>query len=158
MSKGIGESEQCPCGSGQAFTACCEPYILGKSLPPSAEALMRSRYSAYATKHYPYILLTYAESEKQNLDIESLKTHDQQTQWKRLEIIRAKDNEVEFKAYYMSSGDYYCMHERSQFVQENEHWLYQSGEMLQQTGKLDISRNSICPCGSKKKFKRCCGR
>jgi SEC-C motif domain protein len=44
----------CPCGSLKNYTDCCEPFITGKSVAPTPEALMRSRYSAYvkvATGH-----------------------------------------------------------------------------------------------------------
>lgn len=29
-------------------------------------------------------------------------------------------------------------------------------EQLERTGRTQISRNSPCPCGSRKRFKRCC--
>ncbi len=47
--------EECPCGSGKGFDLCCEPYLAGKALPETAEALMRSRYSAYVRQLIPYL-------------------------------------------------------------------------------------------------------
>ncbi len=47
--------EGCPCGSGKGFDLCCEPYLAGKALPETAEALMRSRYSAYVRQLIPYL-------------------------------------------------------------------------------------------------------
>lgn len=39
----------CYCNSQKEFKDCCEPYIKGLEKAPTAEALIRSRYSAYAT-------------------------------------------------------------------------------------------------------------
>lgn len=52
------EKKTCPCGSRKVFSQCCQPFHEGKALPPTAEALMRSRYSAYATKNVDYIVDT----------------------------------------------------------------------------------------------------
>lgn len=149
-------SMKCPCGSQQAFVHCCEPYIVGKAHAESPETLMRSRYSAYATKHYDYILMTYASAEREAIDIDSLKRHDKDCIWKRLDVIATHDAQVEFRAFYLFDGVYFCMHERSYFVLEEGRWRYQRGDMLGDNTKLDIGRNSPCPCGSSKKFKRCC--
>ena len=43
----------CPCGSGLAYEACCGPIIAGAPAA-TAEALMRSRYSAYARHAYDH--------------------------------------------------------------------------------------------------------
>lgn len=51
------EKKTCPCGSRKLFSQCCEPFHKG-ALPPTAEALMRSRYSAYANKNVDYIVET----------------------------------------------------------------------------------------------------
>ena len=45
----------CPCGSNKPFAQCCEPYLQGKAIAPTPEALMRSRYSAYAMHQFDYI-------------------------------------------------------------------------------------------------------
>lgn len=50
-------TEPCPCGTGRAFAACCGPYHAGGE-PPDAEALMRSRFSAYARRDWPYLWRT----------------------------------------------------------------------------------------------------
>ncbi len=117
---------------------------------------MRSRYSAYATLAYQYIADTYAELPRATLDANTLAAHDKATQWKALEVLQAQGDTVSFKAYYLADGQYYCMHEISQFVKENGQWRYLKGEMQNGAGKLDIGRNSACPCNSGKKFKRCC--
>lgn len=52
--------EYCPCGTNKTFEHCCKPYITGNAIALNPEVLMRSRYSAYATKEYAYIVNTYA--------------------------------------------------------------------------------------------------
>ncbi len=51
----ISGSAACPCSSGLDFASCCEPYLTGAKLPPAPEALMRSRYSAFATGNITYL-------------------------------------------------------------------------------------------------------
>ena len=53
------QPDPCPCGSGRAFTACCGPYLAGTALPETAEALMRSRYTAYARRDGAYLSATW---------------------------------------------------------------------------------------------------
>ena len=117
---------------------------------------MRSRFSAYVLKNYAYIFETYAEQAQRNLSIASLESSDAGTVFTKLHVVFADKACVEFKAYYLSRKHYYCMHERSYFVREQNQWKYANGDMLADTGKLTLSRNNECACGSGKKFKRCC--
>ena len=52
------DTAPCPCGGG-IFAACCGPFISGSRPAPTAEALMRSRYSAYVTGAADYLLATW---------------------------------------------------------------------------------------------------
>ena len=63
---------RCYCCSSKSFDECCEPFIKGDKHPSSAEQLMRSRFSAYATAHYQYILETYTKEKQQGLSVEDL--------------------------------------------------------------------------------------
>jgi SEC-C motif-containing protein len=165
--------QKCHCGSAIDFAACCLPFIKKVAKPPSPEALMRSRYSAYVSKHYQYLLNTYAQSKQQNLSIDQLQQGADETQWLKLDVLSAFEDsdvgEVEFIAYYSvqdsndpkgraGTSDFYAMHERSRFVKEADGWRYLDGEMLNKNGKLNLGRNQTCLCGSGLKFKRCCGR
>lgn len=150
----------CYCGSQQNFTDCCQPYLTGQQIPPSPEALMRSRYSAFCSKNLPYLLSTRLP-ELRNQDDESqiLKTFEQ-TQWLRLEVLDAKTSAnqgmVEFIAYYkQDSEDVGQLHERSEFVLQNNRWFYADGRHLP---PKKFHRNDACWCGSGKKLKKCCGR
>jgi SEC-C motif-containing protein len=123
---------ECPCGSGNAYQACCEQYHIGIAAP-NAEALMRSRYSAYVLKLEAYLLKTWHPDTRPtdlNLNQDPLK-------WLGLQVKKYKQiNEnhavVEFVARYKHadnlSGRAERLHETSQFERINTSWYYMSGE------------------------------
>jgi SEC-C motif-containing protein len=154
----------CPCGSGKTFDQCCGPFISGEQLPPTAEALMRSRYTAYTLQNDDYLLHTW-KAESRPTD--QSPSDDDGTIWTGLEILRteaggANDAEgvVEFVAKCKSNGVPAQLHEISQFAREDGRWVYVDGSGQQpvrrEHGK--VGRNDPCICGSGKKFKKCCGR
>jgi SEC-C motif-containing protein len=134
---------------------CCGRYHRGEAAP-TAEAQMRSRYSAYVLKNSDYLRSTWHPSTcPLELDISS-----DNTPWQRLVIIGTEkgtvtDSEgvVEFAAYYQGGQ----LHERSRFVREEGRWFYLDGEILSPHQEQKPGRNAPCPCGSGKKYKRCCG-
>ena len=159
----------CPCHSGIALDHCCGLYLkeykstnVGQIKgAPSAEKLMRSRYTAYALQDYEYVVNTYTKAKAQHLSTDSIREDSQFTQWISLYIIRSTPStltsEVEFIAFYKVKSEFYCLHENSQFVKEDGLWKYSTGDILAKTGKIKPHRNNKCICGSGKKFKRCCG-
>ncbi|MDG2433889.1 YchJ family metal-binding protein, partial [Flavobacterium sp.] len=91
----------CYCGSGVSFDLCCQPYISGQAAAPTAEKLMRSRYSAYATHQADYLVATTDKSARtSNLKQDSLQWAIA-NQWQKLEVLTATTTVVEFKAYYI---------------------------------------------------------
>ena len=110
---------ECPCGSGKPFEACCGPYLSGTPAP-TAEALMRSRYTAYTLADIPYIKKTM----KQPLDERAAQESATSVTWIGLEVLDACEDEVEFKASYMEGGQLRVLHERSRFVFEDGRWYY----------------------------------
>lgn len=145
----------CPCGSGKSLAACCGVYH-GGAAAPTAEALMRSRYSAYVLRDSAYLRDTWHLSTRPaDLDISK-----DETPWQRLVIADLEkggenDSEgvVEFAAYFQGGQ----LHERSRFIKEGGNWFYLDGEMLPPLKQEKPGRNAPCPCGSGKKYKRCCG-
>jgi len=117
---------------------------------------MRSRYSAYVLKESDYLRDTWHPSTRPAvLDISS-----DDTRWQRLEIIATQGGAagdaqgmVEFTAHYRGGQ----LHERSRFVHDEGRWFYLSGEILPPLQEAKPGRNTPCPCGSGKKYKRCCG-
>lgn len=94
----------CPCSSGSALSVCCEPYIAGKALPQTPEALMRSRYTAYTLHNADYIYNTTAPSERHHHNKKGILAWAQSCHWVKLEVLFAKDNTVVFKAYYLDAS------------------------------------------------------
>lgn len=119
----------CYCGSGNSFANCCEPYIKGLKKAPTAEVLMRSRYSAYAVHAADYLWVTTALAERRHHSKAAILEWAKSNQWIKLEILKSTENTVEFKAYYL---DYrlnaQVHHEKSTFIKERENWYYLDGE------------------------------
>ncbi|TVP88258.1 MAG: hypothetical protein EA347_06305 [Thioalkalivibrio sp.] len=125
-------NETCPCGSGAARRACCGPYLDGAVVAPTAEALMRSRYSAFVEGRREYLLRTWAEETRpQVLEL------DPEQRWLGLGI-RARSaggpedevGEVEFVARSRVRGRGQRLHERSRFRRVDGQWFYVGGTLL----------------------------
>lgn len=154
--------DNCPCGSTLTYASCCQPYIKGDKIPPTAEATMRSRYVAYVIMDNDYLLKTWHESTRPKDDLPA----DNQVTWTGLEILRTEDGQendqrglVEFRAKCRVKGESGGLDEASDFVREDGQWYYVDGSSVQpiRTRQNKIGRNDPCPCGSGKKYKKCCG-
>lgn len=115
----------CPCGLGEQYGSCCGRYHSG-TLAPTAEQLMRSRYSAFALGDADYLLRTWHPSARpRTLEI------DPKTQWTRLAVLETDGGglldttgTVSFRAIYVLDGKRHVMDETSRFVREGKRWLY----------------------------------
>lgn len=128
-------SGACPCGRQDArkrplaYADCCGPYHAGERVAPDAEALMRSRYSAFVLGLVPYLNETWhATTRPADLTLEP----DQK--WLGLEVKRHKPvddthAEVEFVARSRMGGRGMRLHETSRFVREDGRWLYVDGDL-----------------------------
>ena len=143
----------CPCGSTLPEPQCCTRYHAGE-VPPTPEALMRSRYLAYAGGLTDYLLDTWHPDTRP-----ATMTPDPQTRWRALEIIDSSEEgghgRVHFRATWHAGEQWGVLEEKSRFVRESGRWFYHSGEVSEHT--LKPGRNDPCPCGSGRKFKKCCG-
>jgi SEC-C motif-containing protein len=148
-------SAPCPCISGKNYSACCQPLHEGKITASSAEQLVCSRYSAFCLGNIDYLIQTLHPDKRQVDDRTVLAKTIETTTWLGLKVISHKilglKSTVEFIAFYQdnSIGQ---LHEKSQFIKENEQWFYIDGEILE---PVKLNRNEPCFCGSGKKFKRC---
>lgn len=119
----------CYCDSGQPFSDCCQPYIQGVRKATTAEALMRSRYSAYAVHDADYLWETTAPKERRHHSKTEMLNWAKSNQWLKLEVLKATETTVEFKAYYLDNMlRARVHHEKSFFVKEGENWYYVNGE------------------------------
>jgi len=125
----------CPCDSTVKYNDCCQPYHNGISLPLTAEALMRSRYSAYALKLVDYLVdTTHRDKLKSSYRKKLISTiHD--IEWIGLEIIKKsagtssdKVGKVSFKAKYKEFGEKGEMTENSRFKKLSGRWYYYDGK------------------------------
>jgi len=118
----------CYCGSGLPFENCCQPYINGILKAPTAEALMRSRYTAFATGAADYLVeTTHSSTRKFHKKVEIL-NWSQSNQWIKLEVLASTATTVKFKAYYLDYQLNAQIHEEhSSFIFENGSWFYVDG-------------------------------
>jgi SEC-C motif domain protein len=161
-------TEPCPCGGDLPFDRCCGPFLAGAP-PPTAEALMRSRYTAYARGDIDYILSSHDPATRGDIDRDETNKWSRDNDWRGLEIVAtsggAPDDDVgtvEFVARYAPKGGTELRHhERSSFRKVDGRWYFSDGEMVKPAPVTrtapKVGRNDPCPCGSGKKYKRCHG-
>lgn len=126
------DTDRCPCPSGDTYGACCGPLHRGERPAPTAEALMRSRYSAYALRDADYLRATWHPTTRPpELHL------DPDMRWQRLDILTTRAGgpfddagEVEFVARYRwaTTGDRGRLHEVSRFVRSGGRWYYVDGD------------------------------
>lgn len=155
----------CPCGSTKRIELCCQPIIAGRPAA-TAEALMRSRYSAYVAGDVDYLQKTSAGEALMKFDRADLKRSIQATEWLGLEILETTDGRegddvgtVTFRAMFREDGKVGTLSERSEFRRIGRAWHYFRGDLDIRAGHTarSVGRNDPCPCGSGQKFKKCHG-
>lgn len=173
--------QRCPCGNQRPYLKCCGLYIesfseslasggdlLKRRMAPTAEALMRSRYTAFTQGNIDYLVQTHHPNNRSANAHKSLERSVRQTRWANLIIVKTqkgqkkdKTGTVEFVAAFQSAQPIGAqlatnkieqLHERSSFVREKGEWFYTDGEML---ADYVLKRSQPCWCGSKKRFKHC---
>jgi SEC-C motif-containing protein len=158
----------CPCGNAADLAACCGPYLDGTSPAPTAEALMRSRYSAYVAGNVDYIIETHNPDSRDEVDRDGAEQWSRGADWLGLEIVATEaggesddTGVVEFIARYAAQGKPVAHHERSRFKKIDGAWFYIDGDILRAEPKRrdqpKVGRNEPCPCGSGAKYKKCHG-
>jgi SEC-C motif domain protein len=117
---------RCPCGSGEVYLECCGRFHAGDAIAPTALALMRSRFAAFAFGDAAYLLRTWHPTTRP-----PALEFDGDRKWTRLEIVYVvagspfdSSGVVEFRAHYRSAGVARSQHERSMFVREDGQWFY----------------------------------
>ena len=121
-------AQSCYCGTGIPFSECCEPYLKRLKNAPTAEKLMRSRYSAYATQEVDYLIFSTHSSQRKFYSKSEILDWSRSNQWVKLEVLNATENQVEFEAYFIDSNlKAQIHHEKSTFKKENGIWFYVDG-------------------------------
>lgn len=161
--------ETCPCGSGNNYDNCCGEYHSGRSDAPTAESLMRARYSAFVKQEIDYLARTCHPSHAADFDPAAAAKWASESEWLGLEILATdkggKDDRtgrVEFAATYIVDDEKMRHHEFATFRKEEEKWYFLEGRVSGGGPYVRLEpktgRNDPCSCGSGKKFKKCCGR
>jgi SEC-C motif-containing protein len=159
--------KNCPCGSGNPYSNCCEPIINGSQPAETAEKLMRARYSAYVGVQMDFVFETTHPDQRTDFDHKATREWAESADWQGLEIISTKDGgkndttgEVEFIARFRDKEAPREHHELAQFKRENGLWFFTDGSMVKPKPLIvnKIGRNDPCTCGSGLKYKKCCGK
>ncbi|MEW6466714.1 MAG: YchJ family metal-binding protein [Pseudomonadota bacterium] len=127
----------CPCGRSDArgrpvpYADCCGPYLDHDTPAPDAEALMRSRYTAFVLGRLDYLRTSWHPSTRP-----TELTLEPGVKWLGLQVrshrvVDADHAEVEFVARSRVGGRGQRLHERSRFVRENGRWVYVDGDLLE---------------------------
>ncbi|WP_116104581.1 YchJ family protein [Rhodococcus globerulus] len=124
-------AQLCPCGTGNSVADCCGKYLEGGASAPTAETLMRSRYTAFALMDTDYLKRTWHPDHRPaTLDL------DPHQRWTGLEILSTErgslfdsDGTVEFRAHYSYGNERGNLHERSRFARIDGRWLYVDGDI-----------------------------
>lgn len=157
----------CPCGSGNDYAACCEPIISGKHAAGTAEQLMRARYTAHVKVEVDFLFESTHPDHRQGYDHKATRTWAENSEWHGLEILgtvkggpQDEEGEVEFVARFRDKDGVRSHHERGQFKRTDGRWLFTEGIMVkpQPLSASKVGRNDPCPCGSGSKHKKCCGK
>lgn len=176
--------KDCPCGLDSPYTDCCGRLIRGGGYADTAEDLMRARYTAFVMEEWKFLVNTLCAGERSGKTPEDFKKGLEGLKWHGLEIhgtqgggIGDDEGEVEFVARYSQKGEDKSIHERAVFFRERGRWVYseeRSSSHVHAAGQEcghaaapqkpvvrdqpKVGRNEPCPCGSGKKYKKCCGR
>jgi SEC-C motif-containing protein len=125
------ETIECPCGSGENFQGCCEPWLSGKQGAPTAEALMRSRYTAYVLKNVDYLVKTTLPASRESDLANDIRSWMNQVMWQKLHVLSTtaggrSDDEgtVEFIAEFIGPRGADRHHELSLFKKVRGVWFY----------------------------------
>ncbi|HEX9789586.1 MAG TPA: YchJ family protein [Kiloniellales bacterium] len=156
----------CPCGSGQNLDVCCGP-LIGGTPAATAEALMRSRYSAFVLGEAGYLAETLSPEMRADFDESEAEKTSKDTKWLGLEVRAVTGGgpdddrgKVEFVVRFRVNNQPHIHHELADFTRENGRWVCAGGTMDPKAPPRRVvkaGRNDPCPCGSGKKYKKCCG-
>jgi SEC-C motif-containing protein len=141
--------------------------VIGGTPALTAEALMRSRYSAFVLGETGYLAETLSPELRSDFDVDEAEATPKDTKWLGLEVRAVTgggpDDDhgtVEFVARFRIGNQQRIHHELADFTRENGRWICAGGTMDPKAPPVRVvkaGRNDPCPCGSGKKYKKCCG-
>ncbi|WP_138895387.1 YchJ family protein [Streptomyces chryseus] len=122
----LSAASPCPCGLPAPYGECCGRFHSGSAAAPTAELLMRSRYSAFVAQDAAYLMRSWhPDTRPATLDL------DPDTRWQGLDILATTDGSafhttgtVTFRAHYAHRGESGSLHEQSRFARHEGAWVY----------------------------------
>lgn len=162
------EQELCFCGSTRPLAACCGPVIAGETAARTPEELMRARYTAHCQRNYAYLVTSTHPDHREDVNEEEIARWAEHVQWTGLEVHSATpgltedQGEVSFTAHFTIKDTPQELREDASFARVDGQWFYVDGIVhgiepyRRETPR--VGRNEPCPCGSGRKFKKCCGQ
>ena len=162
------DTNLCPCGSTHRLDQCCLPVIQGKKRADTAEQLLRARYTAFVTGDIDFILTSHHSKTRAEIKREEVEDWSKNSKWLELKIIQVEGGQstdtqgnIIFGAYYEAEGKNHEHLEKSFFEKEKGEWKFLDAQSVQvgtfKRLEPKVGRNDACPCGSGKKYKKCCG-
>lgn len=146
---------------------CCNPHIAGEQLAPTPEALMRARYTAYAIGNLDFIEKTITVEASRSFNRADIARSLPGTEWLGLEVRATTGGQkgddtgtVNFAFQYRHNNRTFSQVEIATFLRVDGAWLFHDSEINPKAPPLKVEhvgRNEPCPCGSEKKYKKCCG-
>jgi SEC-C motif-containing protein len=162
------EQEQCVCGSGKPLAACCGPILDDPARARTPEELMRARYTAHCRREYSFLVESTHPAHRDEVSEEKIARWASHVNWTGLEVHSAvpgeteDDGRVSFTAHFSLKDTPQELREDATFARVDGKWFYVDGDVYgEEPYKREsprTGRNEPCPCGSGKKFKKCCGR
>jgi SEC-C motif-containing protein len=163
--------DPCPCGSGRSAAECCLPVIRRERTAATAEELMRSRYTAFATGDVDWIMDSHHPDTVDEIDRDEVAQWSSNSEWLGLKIRDTAgggpddaEGSVTFRARYKVQGQQIDHVETAHFERDGGEWRFHSvieeddrPELVPVAPKASVGRNDPCPCGSGLKYKKCHG-
>ncbi len=157
----------CPCGSNQPLASCCLPVIQGKRKAATAEELLRARYTAFTRGDVDFVLSSHHSTTVHEVSRDEIAQWSKDSKWLGLQIAQIdkgtasdEDGTIIFCARYESEGKAEDHWEQSFFKREKGEWKFLDAKGVHigtyRREEPKTGRNDPCPCGSGKKFKKCC--
>lgn len=179
------DTTHCLCGNPRRYEHCCQPFVLGTTIAATPEQLMRSRFSAFKSRHGGYLVDSSHPSTRGANDLGELEQNFESTEWLSLQVLSTSPlspqspspvpaatalpegtkSNVEFVAFYRPrqskiknpspAPDSASIEQ----LHENSTFVFEQGKWFYLSGEIlapiKLGRNTPCWCGSGKKLKHC---
>ena len=157
----------CLCGSGKQLAGCCGPIMDNPATARTPEELMRARFTAHCQRHYLFLVESTHPAHREGVSEKEIAEWADNIHWTELEVHSATpgatddEGQVAFTARFTIKDTPQELREDASFVREDGRWFYVDGHVHgQEPYRREtprVGRNEPCPCGSGKKYKKCCG-